>query len=71
MSKDAEKAMINLLNVECGFNNVNKLTKMCDDIDSSVTIDNSFKAWSHKGIINGVELSMKVLNMGVWPELKS
>lgn len=65
LSKEAENALINKLTVECGFNNVNKLNQMVEDISKSTILQNDFKNIPTN---KSNELNVKVLSTANWPE---
>ena len=59
--------MIAKIKVECGHNIVSKIFNMMQDMELSVTLNANFKELSHRGIVDGVEINVKVLKNGSWP----
>lgn len=70
LSKEAEGSLISKLTVECGFNNVNKLQKMVEDINSSASLQSDFKTHIHNMKSKMAEVEAKVLSTANWPEQK-
>jgi hypothetical protein len=68
ISDAAEEMMISKLKVECGFHTIVPLTSMFVDMELSKEIMANFKSGKHKGVIKAVQMDMKVLSCGNWPE---
>lgn len=69
--QEAEETLISKLKIELGAQYVSKLVQMGVDIKNSEELTQLFSKSSHKGIIKGVEMSIKVLTTGLWGEQKS
>jgi len=70
LSRTAEDNILSKLKTECGINIVGNIYKMLVDIDESQTHMDNFKKFNKDSIsIEGVELNMKVLTFGMWPEI--
>lgn len=66
LSMEAEELMLQKLKVECGLNQVNKMTQMFKDIQLSKDIQADFR--KAKGTsIGGVEFGVEILTNGNWP----
>lgn len=59
------------MKIELGAQFVSKFVQMGIDMKSSRDSTESFKQLAHKGIISGVELSVKVLTSGLWGQEQS
>lgn len=66
VSDDAEESLIAKLKIELGTAQVNKYVLMNVDMQNSATLMKDFKQKDHKGVVSGIELSVKVLRAGVW-----
>lgn len=67
VSDDAEKVMIQLLEVECGHNSVNNLKTMVQDIQKSKNILREYKEVNQSDI----DFHVEVLSSGKWPYQKT
>ena len=67
VSDEAEKIMIQLLEVECGHNSVNKLKTMIQDMQKSKNIIKDYQEVNRSGI----DFNVEVLTSGQWPYQKS
>ncbi len=63
----AEKSFISKLKAEAGVTYVSRMTSMIQDLDSSKVEMEVYKSKStHKGIPNGIQLNVQVLQHGAW-----
>jgi hypothetical protein len=63
--------LISKLKIELGAQYVSKLVQMGVDIRNSRETTENFKKLPHKGVINGIEMTVKVLTTGLWNEQKN
>ena len=71
ISWEYEEIFIQKLKVECGANQVNKMTQMFKDINNSNDMRTEFN--NHLGgsnSVQGVEFSCEVLTNGTWPQME-
>lgn len=66
ISDQAEDSLIAKLKVELGAQHVAKYIQMNVDMKNSRESTENFKKRDHKGLIKGVELTVKVLTSGLW-----
>ena len=69
ISWDYEEKMIQKLKVECGANQVQKMTQMFKDITLSKELQQDFSAHTNNSNskIGGVDFVAEVLTNGTWP----
>ena len=70
LNSNAEQSMISKLKIECGFNAIQKLSRMFSDIELSKETMKEFKRKNKTTSIKGIETSVNVLTSGYWPEQK-
>jgi len=66
ISDTAEELLISKMKIELGTQHVSKYVQMGVDMKNSKEQTEKFKSKEHKGVISGVELSVKVLTSGLW-----
>ncbi len=71
VSQDAEEMLISRLKIELGAQYVSKLVQMGVDMKNSRELTENFRKKEHKGVIKGVEMTVKVLTTGLWGEQKN
>ena len=71
VSQDAEEMLISKLKIELGAQYVSKLVQMGVDIRNSRETTENFKKKPHKGVVKGIEMTVKVLTTGLWSEQKN
>ena len=70
LSRSFEDNILSKLKTECGINIVGNIFKMLLDMDESNTHMDNFKKFNKDtAIVDGIELNMKVLTFGMWPEI--
>ncbi|KAH3767832.1 cullin B [Pelomyxa schiedti] len=70
VSDDAERALITGLKAECGFEYVNKLTRMLTDVTLCLDMNDVFNSYLHDNpalSLGKVDFSVMVLTAGSWP----
>jgi hypothetical protein len=67
LSMEAEELMLQKLKVECGLNQVNKMTQMFKDIQLSKDLQTDFRKTKGGASIKGVEFGVEILTNGNWP----
>ena len=67
LSMEAEELMIQKLKIECGLNQVNKMTQMFKDIQLSKDLQTDFRKTKGGASIKGVEFGVEILTNGNWP----
>ena len=67
LSMDAEEVMLQKLKVECGLNQVNKMTQMFKDMQLSKDLQQQFRDHKKTSLVGGVEFGIEVLMTGNWP----
>ena len=68
ISQEYEELMLQKLKVECGAQEVKKMTQMMKDIQLSADIKNDFvAAIGGSSQIEGVEFGIEILTDGTWP----
>eukprot|EP01022_Parablepharisma_sp_SALTPOND_P020080 TRINITY_DN3553_c0_g1_i1.p2 TRINITY_DN3553_c0_g1~~TRINITY_DN3553_c0_g1_i1.p2 ORF type:complete len:644 (-),score=82.86 TRINITY_DN3553_c0_g1_i1:7834-9765(-) len=71
ISQDAEEMLISRLKIELGAQYVSKLVQMGVDMKNSRDMTENFRKKDHKGIVKGIEMTVKVLTTGLWGEQKN
>jgi len=71
LSLIAEKTLISKLKAEAGVAYVNKMTSMMQDLETSKTEMDLYRAQSHRGNPQGIPFSVQVLQHGAWEIEKS
>ena len=66
LSMEAEEVMLQKLKVECGLNQVNKMTQMFKDMSLSKELQAQFRE-KRGSQVGGVEFGIEVLTTGNWP----
>eukprot|EP00831_Metopus_contortus_P043468 TRINITY_DN3489_c0_g1_i1.p1 TRINITY_DN3489_c0_g1~~TRINITY_DN3489_c0_g1_i1.p1 ORF type:complete len:540 (+),score=118.12 TRINITY_DN3489_c0_g1_i1:99-1718(+) len=66
ISDQLEESLITKMKIELGAQHVSKYLQMGTDMQSSKTQTEQFKKESHRGIIGGVEMDIKILTSGLW-----
>lgn len=67
-SEEAETEMLEKLKIECGFNDVNKMSKMFSDMKLSEELQKEFTTLRRGNVIANVEFSSEILTKGTWPD---
>ncbi len=71
VSQDAEESLISKLKIELGAQYVSKLVQMGVDMKNSRDLTDNFRKQSHKGVVKGIDMTIKVLTTGLWGEQKN
>ncbi len=66
LSQIAEKSLISKLKAEAGVTYVNKMTSMMQDLETSKTEIDLYRASKHRGSPNGIYFNVQVLQHGAW-----
>lgn len=67
INEDAERALLVKLKEECGFHFTQRLEVMYKDVKMSDELTRDFQASPSARTLGGVELTLKVLTTGHWP----
>ena len=66
LSQENEEKMLEKLKIECGVNEITKMSKMFNDMQLSKDINFDFHQ-TVRNINNGVDFSIEILTNGTWP----
>lgn len=72
ISQEFEEKMLQKLKMECGVNQVNKMTQMFKDIQLSKDLQAEFcQSNGGSNLVQGVEFNVEVLTQGTWPQTET